>query len=366
MIRGAASHQRPEDTGIFIRQSNTNPIKAAACNEFPQPAASRIISIPTITEHRSGSANQECAQIGIAPFTDTEESGLAATGVLSRNQSDPGGELSAIAERACITDGGNYGGSCHRPNTIYACQSFTQRIVLKNPADALIVLTDSPIQITQLFNLVGNKFSGQHGEIIPGLLKGIAYAGVEGSVAQGEGDAVLTQQSTGLVDQGSTNSNKPFSDAMNGLYVLLLNRLSGHKTHVRPSNRFTDGLGIVVVVLVCFYVRLYMLGTHLAELMAKRFELTRPIAGTTTGLYTNSTAWQSREERTKLFAVQSLFQDSMAMLIYSMHLKYILGEIDDDSLNIHKGPSSQIARKCLLNGGSIYTHFEEGWVHSIC
>lgn len=56
----------------------------------------------------------------------------------------------------------------------------------------------------------------------------------------------------------------------------------------------------------------------------------------------------------------------MAMLIYSMHLKYILGEIDADSLNIHNEPSSQIARKCLINDDSIYTHFEEGWVHSIC
>jgi len=100
--------------------------------------------------------------------------------------------------------------------------------------------------------------------------------------------------------------------------------------------------------------------------MAKRFELTRPIAGTTAGFYTNSTASQSSEERTKLFTVQSLFEGSMAMLIYSMHLKYILGEIDADSLNIHNEPSSQIARKCLINDDSIYTHFEEGWVHSIC
>jgi hypothetical protein len=74
------------------------------------------------------------------------------------------------------------------------------------------------------------------------------------------------------------------------LDVLLLDSFNCYKPHVWPTHRFTDGFGVVGVVLVAFDVRLYKLRSNQFDDVAMCLQLARPVMSTTTGLHANFTA----------------------------------------------------------------------------
>src|SRR3989441_10054831 len=60
-------------------------------------------------QHRTCALHEQVSEIGIAALADVAEAGLAASGVLTRHQADPGGELPAVLEFACVAYGGDDG-----------------------------------------------------------------------------------------------------------------------------------------------------------------------------------------------------------------------------------------------------------------
>src|SRR5579862_2290658 len=83
-----------------------------------------------------------------------------------------------------------------------------------------------------------------------------------------QGHSTLLQKTANLVDDGSPTGHPTFTDAVYSLQVQLLLSLDWNETHGRSLHGFGDRLGIDVIALVGFDVRLYVLRRHQSDVVA--------------------------------------------------------------------------------------------------
>ncbi len=76
----------------------------------------------------------------------------------------------------------------------------------------------------------------------------------------GDDYSILGQQPTDLIHQCRPSLDLTLSNTMEGLDVLLLDRLNRHKPHVRPTDSFVEARGIVRVVFLALDLGLHKLG----------------------------------------------------------------------------------------------------------
>jgi hypothetical protein len=91
------------------------------------------------------------------------------------------------------------------------------------------------------------------------------------------GNAALNQKAADLVDDGGALADKPRADAVQREEIALLGRLDRDKVHGRPLHRFSDRLGIAIVVLVALEERLYVLGWDQAHVVPECVDLARNV-----------------------------------------------------------------------------------------
>src|SRR5262245_58520510 len=72
-------------------------------------------------------------------------------------------------------------------------------------------------------------------------------------------EPVLAYQSANLIALGRALFDQSAANAVNRLNVLLLDRLYGYETHLRPTHCLADGLCIVGVILVTLDIWLHKL-----------------------------------------------------------------------------------------------------------
>ena len=72
-------------------------------------AGRSILSRPTMARIAGSQASRLLAEVMIAAGTDAQQLRPPAARVLSRHQPDPGGEVPAAAELACVADAGDQG-----------------------------------------------------------------------------------------------------------------------------------------------------------------------------------------------------------------------------------------------------------------
>ena len=85
--------------------------------------------------------------------------------------------------------------------------------------------------------------------------------------------------------------------AMKHQATLLLGGLGLHEPHVRPGDRFADGLGVSHVILLPFDIRPYVGRRHQSHGMAKRFDFPRPMLRRGAGFDTDQTRRKLLKER---------------------------------------------------------------------
>src|SRR5258706_89764 len=80
--------------------------------------------------------------------------------------------------------------------------------------------------------------------------------------------ASFEQQSTNLVDDCRATHHPTLAHAMEGLLIQLVISLDRHETHRRPCDSLSDRLGIDIVALVRFHVRLHILRRNQSHLVS--------------------------------------------------------------------------------------------------
>src|ERR1700693_979152 len=84
--RRAGAKQLPDDAGVLVGQRRRGRVGAAFLFERGGPAAEPIVVLRRGAQGRTRPMNQQRAQVAVAALADTAQHGLAAAGVLARDQ----------------------------------------------------------------------------------------------------------------------------------------------------------------------------------------------------------------------------------------------------------------------------------------
>ena len=96
LIGSALGEDSPGDSCQFVGQGAGDDIRVSPGQHGPDPFAERIRSFLDVLHQRTGILYQQPAQVFVAAFADTQQSGFAAGTVLTRHPPDGCGKRSSI------------------------------------------------------------------------------------------------------------------------------------------------------------------------------------------------------------------------------------------------------------------------------
>ncbi len=96
----------PGDAGEFIGQGNGGDVDASSVFYLGDPLAQGIVVLVCGSDHGAGAMDEQASEIGVAPFSDAEQGGFAAGGMLSGHQPQRSGGMTAPAELVSMAHAG--------------------------------------------------------------------------------------------------------------------------------------------------------------------------------------------------------------------------------------------------------------------
>lgn len=152
-----------------------------------------------------------------------------------------------------------------------------------------------------------------------------------------DSDAEFGEHTAHHVDQLRTLLDQQAANAMKRQRRLLLARLDGHEPHRLTGDRFADRLGVSCIVLTALHIRLHVSRRHQPYLMTKPGQFARPMVRRSAGLGTYQTWRLLLEKRQHLRSSQRLAYHDLPGRADAVHLKNVLGQIQADRANLHRG-----------------------------
>src|SRR6266446_3894585 len=138
------------------------------------------------------------------------------------------------------------------------------------------------------------------------------------------------QQSTNLVDDCRATHHPALAHAMQGLHIQLVIRLDRHEAHRRPCDRLSNRLGIDVIALVRFYVRLHILRRYQSHLVSLFPQCSAKKMRTSAGFHANQPDVYVGSEAQQLGARELLADYDLAAQIKPDQMKHCLTKINTD------------------------------------
>jgi hypothetical protein len=130
---------------------------------------------------------------------------------------------------------------------------------------------------------------------------------------------------------------------------LLLRALDRNKAHGRSGHGFTNAFSIECITFAAFDIRLHIGCRHEPDLMAKGRQLPRPEMGRGARLHTNQARRQAAEEADELTPAELPADQNLSVLIDTVNLKDVLGEIETNSGDMHWSGSLSGAEAITLS-----------------
>jgi hypothetical protein len=100
----AGRQHSPGDSCQFVGCSGHHHVERRPSLQRIEPRSERGSFAFHAYHRRTRSMNQDLTQVAVSSLADTQEPGLAASGMLSGHESEPGCELPALAESAAVAD----------------------------------------------------------------------------------------------------------------------------------------------------------------------------------------------------------------------------------------------------------------------
>ena len=153
--------------------------------------------------------------------------------------------------------------------------------------------------------------------------------------ALGEGNAAIEQEPPYLADHGGAVVDHALPGPVQGLDVLLLDRLRRHEAHVGLPGGGADGLGVIAVGLLAAHEGLHVLRADDLHPVAELLELALPVEGTGAGLDSDGAGLDLGDDVEQLVAHHAASQHQAAVAVDAMELEDGLGDIDAERLDGH-------------------------------
>src|SRR6266478_5875223 len=150
--------------------------------------------------------------------------------------------------------------------------------------------------------------------------------------------ASFEQQSTNLVDDCRATHHPALAHAVQGLHIQLVISLDRHEAHCRPCDRLSNRLGIDVIALVRFYVRLHILRRYQSHLVSLFPQCSAKKMRTSAGFHANQLDVYVRGETQQLGARELLAHHDLAVQVQPDQMKDCLTKINADGVLFHGTP----------------------------
>jgi hypothetical protein len=150
----------------------------------------------------------------------------------------------------------------------------------------------------------------------------------------GQDDAIFRQQPSHFINQRRAGSDKPFTHAMQGLNVLLMNVFNRHEAHVGTRHRLGNRFGVTQVIFVRFHIWFDVLRRHQLHVMTLLAQTPRPIMGAATRFHPDDHRWQLRHKRDQFSASQAFAHDDFAPFVHPHEMEDPLCDIDAHYANM--------------------------------
>src|SRR3984893_786126 len=147
-----------------------------------------------------------------------------------------------------------------------------------------------------------------------------------------QSNATFEQQSANLVDDCRATHHPTLANAMQGLHIQLVIRLDRHETHRRPCDSLSDRLGIDVVALVRFHVRLYILRRNQSHLVSLFPQCSAKKMRASAGFHANQPDGYVGSEAQQLCARELLAHHDLAVQVEPDQMKDCLTKINADGV----------------------------------
>src|SRR5712691_6577385 len=156
-----------------------------------------------------------------------------------------------------------------------------------------------------------------------------------------QSNATFEQQSTNLVDDCRATHHPALAHPVQGLQIQLVISLDRHETHRRPCDSLRDRLGIDVIALVRFYVRLHILRRYQSHLVSLFPQCSAKKMRTSAGFHANQLDVYVRCEAQQLYARELLSHHHLAAQVKPDQMKNCLAKINADRVQFHRTPPPQ-------------------------
>jgi len=244
-----ACHHGPQDASVLVGHGHAGLLPTDARRQLSQPQRSGIGAFAGAHDSGLGTLDHQRAQIVVATFGDTSQTGLAAAGVLAGHQAEPGAELMAAVELPEVADAGGQCRGAEFTDAGDAGGALSRRAGAHMLADLRIAPMQVLVELAPVVERALQDQAGHRAEFVAGVLDDIGEFGAQGLGALCEDQAELGQQAADAVDAGGAFFLEAFAHAVQAHHALLLTGLDRHEAHARAGGCLADGGGIGGVVL---------------------------------------------------------------------------------------------------------------------
>jgi hypothetical protein len=204
--------------------------------------------------------------------------------------------------------------------------------------DAPVEVADPPVQLPEELEQARQHVAGHGRQAVARVGDDPRYRGPGARRRLAEGDAAVEQDAPHLADQGRPVVHQALPAAVQGLDVLLRDRLERHEAHAGPLHGLADRLGVVAVVLVAADEGLHELRADDPHHVPGPLELPRPVEGARAGFDADRAARQRRDEGQELIAPQTLAEHRPPGRVHPVQLEQVLRQVDAQHLDLHGPP----------------------------
>ena len=193
------------------------------------------------------------------------------------HEAQPRSDLTAIVEALRVADGFDQRARCERPDAWNLGKLAAEIIAAMPCLDLCLEFLDVAIQILEVIKKSLHEQAKRTRQFVKTVLDQLWNARCDVADALRNDDAGFTEEPANLISLSRARSHEALTHTVQCEDRLLLDILYRYETHVRPSHRFADRLGIGCIVLVGLDVRLDELRCHQPHAVSHALKFARPV-----------------------------------------------------------------------------------------
>ncbi len=146
----------PRQSRVLCGNGDGRSPVAPALDQGSDPTAEAILFLAETGNNGTCAIDQQTAQIGVACLRDTAQPCLAATAILTRRESDPGGYLPAVSEVVPGTDTGEQRTGRGWTDAAQLHQPLAARILTSDLSDRTVVFEQAILDMAGMLKQIAD------------------------------------------------------------------------------------------------------------------------------------------------------------------------------------------------------------------